>query len=695
MQPGLRVPVRAGMLPRVPTQRFATSLLCASLIFVFACGSEEAPASAAADRDADAAADEKPPARQERPLPAFEGTTLDGDRLAVSSLLGKRLLLFFFNPETPEARPVAGAVAALAGINDRYNFQIVGVAVGSDRDTARRFAEEFGLDFPILDDSTARISTQLGLRSRVLLIGADAEGYMSFATGSFPTRAPDAAHRIEQELREQLRIPSEPEEITGDVMARPEAPTFTTPLLEGGDFDLAEHRGKPILLVFFLHTCPHCHEALGFLKDILPQIPEDKRPLLYGVSLVDQPSSVRSAMRKEGLDYFPILRDPDDKVRSLYGSFAGVPDLVFIDADGGIAFRSVGWRKRDEAIVRMQVHKLAGDRIPMLLAKTGYTGNDVCGVCHELEARSWEYTQHASAYDSLVTHGEERDGECVSCHVVGFGQPGGFDMAAPSAHLENVGCETCHGRGGPHLSPAHVQEGNYAPVCETCHNPTHSLGFDYASFRPKISHSAIASMSAPERAALVAAGSKPRNVLPTQASHVGSDACQSCHTSEFATWEASPHARAMASLHSKGEADNADCQRCHTTGLGKNGGFPNGAATSDHPDLARVGCESCHGPGGDHVGEDAQKLGSIVSLGDKCDSCVILQICGSCHDPANDADFEFSVQEHIDRQRHGTIEAGTGKPLGEAALLELHLRSGAAAALAAHKRSPANAVGLP
>ena len=67
------------------------------------------------------------------------------------------------------------------------------------------------------------------------------------------------------------------------------------------------------------------------------------------------------------------------------------------------------------------------------------------------------------------------------------------------------------------------------------------------------------------------------------------------------------------------------------------------------------------------MAEGSTKLGSIVSLGDKCDSCVILQICGSCHDEANDSDFNFAVQEHIDRQRHGTTEAGTGKPLGESA----------------------------
>jgi hypothetical protein len=62
------------------------------------------------------------------------------------------------------------------------------------------------------------------------------------------------------------------------------------------------------------------------------------------------------------------------------------------------------------------------------------------------------------------------------------------------------------------------------------------------------------------------------------------------------------------------------------------------------------------------VGADAPKRGTILALGDKCDSCVILQICGGCHDDANDPGFEFEVQEKIDLQRHGTIEAGTGNP---------------------------------
>jgi hypothetical protein len=146
---------------------------------------------------------------------------------------------------------------------------------------------------------------------------------------------------------------------------------------------------------------------------------------------------------------------------------------------------------------------------------------------------------------------------------------------------------------------------------------------------------------------------------------VGSLACKSCHESEYESWRNDPHSKALDSLVAKSKQDEADCLKCHTTGMGRAGGFPARGKGSDtsHGDLASVGCESCHGPGGNHIGESARRFGTIVSLADKCDSCSILQICGSCHDDANDPGFEFEVDEKVEMLRHGTTEPGTGKPI--------------------------------
>ena len=289
---------------------------------------------------------------------------------------------------------------------------------------------------------------------------------------------------------------------------------------------------------------------------------------------------------------------------------------------------------------------------------------------------------NASAYGTLVKHGEASTRECVGCHVVGFEQTGGFEISPPTTHLENVGCEMCHGRGGPHLSPGLVQNADYENACLQCHDKKHSLGFEYETFRPRISHvenAKILALPIAERERVLAErGAVRKELLPTSAAHVGSEACQSCHPAEFETWAAGPHAGALGSLEAKGKQGEADCLGCHPTGFGRDGGFPTDAATSEHPDLARVGCESCHGPGGNHVKDDAVRLGSILSLGDKCDSCVILQICGTCHDDANDPGFEFEVQDKIDVIRHGTIEAGTGRKLapGERSANAPHDRHG-------------------
>jgi peroxiredoxin len=544
--------------------------------------------------------------------------------------------------------------------------------MGSSLDQSRAFAERFGLDFPIFDDGTARISSRLGLRSRLAVIGVDDEGYLQFGMGAFPTDVPEAEKIIEDQIRTALRLPSRDDDLAGALDRRPVAPTFETVRIDGdvSRLGLDDYAGQPVVLVFFLHTCPHCHSALEFFKEALAKLPEKARPQLIGVSVQDRPSAVRAMLRDDGLDFFPVVTDPDSSIRTSYGVFGGVPDIMFIGADRKIFHRIKGWdEKRDPAIARMYLAKIAGQPIPMILNPKGYTGSEICGICHDQAHATWEYTNHAGAFDTLVTHGVSDDPECVSCHVVGFGQPGGYDLATAPTHLENVGCESCHGRGGPHLSPGFVQDENYEPVCRTCHNPTHSLGFDYATFSPKISHAAIAALSPAQREAMLEGRGKPRDLLPTTSEVVGSEACKACHASEYETWSASPHAHAVKTLSAKGEAANAECLACHTTAFGRAGGFPTDGAVGDHPDLARVGCESCHGPGGEHVAEGSRKIGSIVSLGDKCDSCVILQICGSCHDDANDPDFRFEVEARIDAQRHGTIEAGTGRSKSDQALI--------------------------
>ncbi|MEN8161446.1 MAG: redoxin domain-containing protein, partial [Myxococcota bacterium] len=406
---------------------------------------------------------------------------------STTDLVGRRTLLFGFDPKAAEASLVADAIAAVADQQEAHNFAIVGVA-RTDAAQARAFLGEKGLRLRSFLDPSGTLGQRIGVRQPVWLILTDAQGNLSFGTEYFPNEGADPASAIAATLREELRLPGAAVASAG----RPLAPDFSAERLEGGPpLTLSSLRGQPAVLIFFLHTCPHCHEALAFLKDALAALPEASRPKLLGVSVANRTWSVQEALRERDLEFFPVVLDPDASIRSAYSALQGVPVLFLIDAEGRLVSRTDGWSaEREPALLRMRLAKLAGQPVPMLLHKTGYSGNDVCGICHEDALATWELTNHASAYDTLVRHGADHDGECVSCHVVGYGESGGFSLAQPNENLEDVGCETCHGRGGPHLSPEHAGRQDYEALCRDCHNPEHSLGFEYKGFLPRVSHAA-------------------------------------------------------------------------------------------------------------------------------------------------------------------------------------------------------------
>ncbi len=543
------------------------------------------------------------------PVPAFEGSALDGSPLSITKFLGKRTLLWGFNPELPGARTIASALAAIAPERVSANFQIVVFAQGSSAETTSAFMQDAGLDFPAFLDGSGAFAGKIYRQPPPLwAIFIDADGNMISETNYFPTDVPAPEKMIEGTFRQWLRI-GLPDEL-------PLAPEFAAPKFDGaGEFKLSSLRGKPVILMFFLYTCPHCHEALKFLRDELPKLDAGTRPKLIGVSIQGSELSVREELKSQGIDLFDTLvRDDDVSIRNKYGALQGVPVILLIDARGRITARTQGWRAdRDPPLTRMRLAKLAGQKPPMLLSQSGYSGNDFCTVCHESEGATFALTQHSSAMTTLAKHGADGRSECVTCHVVGYGKPGGYAIAKPEPALENVGCETCHGRGGPHLSPDHVAAGNYEPVCATCHTPEHSLGFKLASFLPRVSHASLAKLSAEEKQAYIAARGKPRNdLLPENVAKVGSEACASCHAQEFAKWKAHPHAK----------------------------------------NSPEIGCESCHGGGADHVAEGALRKGTILSLADKCGSCAMTQLCGSCHSEEREPGFQFHMREKIEHQRH-------------------------------------------
>jgi len=154
--------------------------------------------------------------------------------------------------------------------------------------------------------------------------------------------------------------------------------------------------------------------------------------------------------------------------------------------------------------------------------------------------------------------------------------------------------------------------------------------------------------------------------------YVGSKKCKMCHLKEHNSWVETkmsnafdvlkPGERAEAKTAAGLEPDkdytgDATCLQCHVTGYGEEGGF---TSIADTPELAGVGCEMCHGPGGTYIKPEHMSLKNkeykkdeLVGVG------LVGQIteaqCRTCHNeesPFVGPDYVFDFEANKDKGTH-------------------------------------------
>ncbi|MGB0646712.1 MAG: multiheme c-type cytochrome [Bradymonadia bacterium] len=90
---------------------------------------------------------------------------------------------------------------------------------------------------------------------------------------------------------------------------------------------------------------------------------------------------------------------------------------------------------------------------------------------------------------------------------------------------------------------------------------------------------------------------KDSPVDDVQSPYAGIQVCADCHPEAVEFWNKTAHAKAWATLESRGKTFDAECVACHVTGWDTAGG-----ATIGHTaKLENVQCEVCHGPSKAHA----------------------------------------------------------------------------------------------
>lgn len=117
---------------------------------------------------------------------------------------------------------------------------------------------------------------------------------------------------------------------------------------------------------------------------------------------------------------------------------------------------------------------------------------------------------------------------------------------------------------------------------------------------------------------------------------VGSRECAGCHDQEYKVFAGTKHHGVQKRILAKDpkRAKLAECLACHVTGPGFQGGF---VSLVETPHLGEVGCESCHGVGGDHVAVGGSAGYGLRAGGPKSWK----PLCVTCHDATNSPGFDF------------------------------------------------------
>jgi thiol-disulfide isomerase/thioredoxin len=134
------------------------------------------------------------------------------------------------------------------------------------------------------------------------------------------------------------------------------APAIKLDTLEGRPFNLADHKGRVVVIDFWATWCGPCMQVLPLLHAALREFPE-RDVTFIAVNLEEQPDQIRSMLERHKLK-IPVALDRDGVAAARYDVTA-IPRTVIVDRDGKVARVFVGGGKDTPDALRKAVAELA------------------------------------------------------------------------------------------------------------------------------------------------------------------------------------------------------------------------------------------------------------------------------------------------------------------------------------------------
>lgn len=130
-----------------------------------------------------------------------------------------------------------------------------------------------------------------------------------------------------------------PRVVESVLLDRP-APPLTGRTLDGGAFDLADHRGEVVVLNVWASWCTVCREEHADLEAAARRLAP--YPVQFvGLNTQDKLEDARKFIEEMGGSSYPNVRDSDGRKGLDWGIF-GVPETFIVDQRGRVRAKAVG-----------------------------------------------------------------------------------------------------------------------------------------------------------------------------------------------------------------------------------------------------------------------------------------------------------------------------------------------------------------
>ena len=167
-----------------------------------------------------------------------------------------------------------------------------------------------------------------------------------------------------------------------------------------------------------------------------------------------------------------------------------MPDQPDVEKIVAAVKQKVNQEGRSQAAETSRIPPKSGQQIEKMV----FTGWQACVECHEAQTDFWQRTQHASAYQSLVSQDQQFNLDCLPCHVtaeykeIKISSDERALLSLPG-ELRQVGCEVCHGPGRTHVVSQKNSDISRKPaiaICLRCHTSERDEMFNYENDIEKI-----------------------------------------------------------------------------------------------------------------------------------------------------------------------------------------------------------------